>query len=110
MNGADSRALVAAEMVAGFAVENGLATLVGVRTAGRLVAPSAFKVGEGYRVVLPVAAFFTWAGTNLEGRGVEPTESVHLSLDALREGHDTQVARARSLLSGVGNVSMTSMN
>ncbi len=58
----------AAEMVAAFASENSLATLVGPRTAGRLVASSAFKVGEGYRIVLPVAAFFTWAGTNLEGR------------------------------------------
>ncbi len=57
----------AAEMVAAFASENGLATLVGTKTAGRLVAASAYKVGEGYRVILPVGAFFTWAGTNLEG-------------------------------------------
>lgn len=106
----NEHAASAAEMVAGFAAENGLATLVGTRTAGRLVASSAFKVGEGYRVLLPVAAFFTWAGTNLEGRGVEPTQSEPLSLDALREGHDTQIARARSLLSGVGSVSMTSIN
>jgi C-terminal processing protease CtpA/Prc len=106
----NEHAASAAEMVAGFAAENGLATLVGTRTAGRLVASSAFKVGEGYRVLLPVAAFFTWAGTNLEGRGVEPTQSEPLSLDALREGHDTQVARARSLLSDVGDISMASMN
>jgi hypothetical protein len=39
-------------MVAAFASENGLATLVGTRTAGRLVAASAYKIGEGYRVVL----------------------------------------------------------
>jgi C-terminal processing protease CtpA/Prc len=41
----------AAEMVAAFASENRLATLVGAKTAGRLVATSAFKVGFGYRVV-----------------------------------------------------------
>jgi C-terminal processing protease CtpA/Prc len=46
----------AAEMVAAFASEYRLATLVGVKTAGRLVATSAFKVGMGYRLVLPVAA------------------------------------------------------
>jgi carboxyl-terminal processing protease len=90
----------AAEMVAAFAAENGLATLVGTRTAGRLVASSAFKVGEGYRVVLPVAAFFTWAGTNLEGKGIEPTYSEPLSVNDLWSSHDSQIARARSLLSG----------
>ena len=47
----------AAEMVAAFASEYRLATLVGTKTAGRLVATSAFKVGFGYRLVLPVAAY-----------------------------------------------------
>ncbi|MCC6779569.1 MAG: hypothetical protein IT537_23560 [Hyphomicrobiales bacterium] len=93
----------AAEMVAAFASENGLATLVGMRTAGRLVASSAFKVGEGYRVVLPVAAFFTWAGTNLEGHGVEPACIEPLCLDRLRSDQDNQLARARLLLSGEGD-------
>src|SRR5204862_7175293 len=62
----------AAEMVAAFAFEYRVATLVGAKTAGRLVATSAFKVGFGYRVALPVAAYFTWQGTNLEGRGLVP--------------------------------------
>jgi hypothetical protein len=57
----------AAEMVAAFASEYRLATLVGTTTAGQLVATSAFKVGFGYRVVMPVATYFTWHGTNLEG-------------------------------------------
>ena len=89
----------AAEMVAAFASENRLATLVGAKTAGRLVASSAFKVGEGYRVVLPVAAFFTWAGTNLEGKGVESTHNLPVSLESLQTGEDTQIARAQPLLS-----------
>src|SRR6185295_12705173 len=63
----------AAEMVAGFASESGLATLVGVKTPGRLVATSAFKVGFGFRIVIPVATYYTWQGTNLEGRGLVPT-------------------------------------
>lgn len=63
----------AAEMVAAFASEYRLATLVGVKTPGRLVATSAFKVGCGYRVALPVAAYYTWKGRRLEGRGVLQT-------------------------------------
>jgi len=84
----------AAEMVAGFASEYGLATIVGVKTAGRLVATSAFKVGFGYRVVLPVAAYYTWHGTNLEGRGVMPDIEEPLLPDALWNGQDNQLARA----------------
>ena len=32
------------------------------------VAMSAFKVGFGYRVVMPVATYFTWKNANLEGQ------------------------------------------
>jgi carboxyl-terminal processing protease len=84
----------AAEMVAAFASEYRLATLVGVKTAGRLVATSAFKVGMGYRVVLPVAAYYTWNGANLEGKGVVPTVEEPLSTDGLLNGKDNQLARA----------------
>jgi C-terminal processing protease CtpA/Prc len=91
----------AAEMVAAFASEYGLATLVGVKTAGRLVATGAFKVGFGYRVVLPVAAYFTWRGTNLEGRGVTPDIEEPLSPEALWNSHDNQLERARALLAEV---------
>ena len=84
----------AAEMVAAFASEYRLATLVGVKTAGRLVATSAFKVGMGYRLVLPVAAYYTWNGTNLEGAGVGPTIEEPLSTDGLLNGEDNQLTRA----------------
>lgn len=84
----------AAEMVAAFASEYRLATLVGTKTPGRLVATSAFKVGLGYRVVLPVAAYFTWQGTNLEGRGVTPDIEEPISPEALWNGEDNQLNRA----------------
>jgi carboxyl-terminal processing protease len=84
----------AAEMVAAFASENRLATLVGVKTPGRLVATSAFKVGLGYRVVLPVAAYFTWNGTNLEGHGLAPDIEEPLSPEAVWSGEDNQLRRA----------------
>ncbi|MGH9162200.1 MAG: S41 family peptidase [Vicinamibacteraceae bacterium] len=95
---ANQHSASAAEMVAAFASEYKLATLVGVKTAGRLVATSAFKVGHGYRVVLPVATYFTWHDNNLEGRGVVPDVEEPLSADALRAGEDTQLQRARACL------------
>jgi C-terminal processing protease CtpA/Prc len=78
----------AAEMVSAFAQENRLATLVGTRTAGRLVAASAFKVGHGYRVALPVAEYYTWAGARLEGVGVEPDVASPIEPEALTQGAD----------------------
>ena len=84
----------AAEMVAAFASEYRLATLVGTTTAGRLVATSAFKVGFGYRVVMPVATYFTWQGTNLEGRGLQPTIEEPFSFEASVQGRDNQLERA----------------
>jgi C-terminal processing protease CtpA/Prc len=94
----------AAEMVAAFASEYQLATLVGAKTAGRLVATSAFKVGFGYRVVLPVAAYFTWHGTNLEGRGVIPNIEEPISPEALWNGEDNQLKRAVAHLNQLASV------
>lgn len=84
----------AAEMVAAFASEYRLATLVGTKTAGRLVATSAFKVGFGYRLMIPVAKYYTWHDTNLEGGGVAPDIEEAVSTEGLRAGHDNQLARA----------------
>ena len=90
----------AAEMVAAFASEYRLATLVGTKTPGRLVATSAFKVGHGYRVALPVAAYYTWKGTNLEGRGVVPDIEQPIETAALWQGQDTQLQRAMVVATG----------
>ena len=84
----------ASEMVAAFAAENGLATIVGTKTAGRLMAASAFKVGLGYRVVLPIAAYKTWQGKMLEGVGVSPHIEAAFKPEADFRNMDTQLATA----------------
>lgn len=99
----NEHAASAAEMVAAFASEYRLATLIGVKTPGRLVATSAFKVGFGYRLVIPVAAYFTWHGTNIEGQGVQPDIEEPLCAEALRGGEDTQLQRAHAYLTQLGS-------
>lgn len=96
----NEHAASAAEMVAAFASEYRLATLVGAKTAGRLVATSAFKVGFGYRLVLPVGAYYTWHDNNLEGRGVAPDVDEPVSPDALWKGEDNQLKRALECVTG----------
>ncbi len=58
----DRHTASAAEMITIFAKENKLATIVGERTAGRLLSATSVKVGHDYRLALPTGAYYTWQG------------------------------------------------
>jgi carboxyl-terminal processing protease len=88
----------AGEMIAAFAKENNLATIVGTTTAGRLLSGSVFKVGHGFILGLPVAAYLTWEGVLLEGKGLSPHIEVELPSEALKEGRDPQMEQALGLV------------
>jgi carboxyl-terminal processing protease len=62
----------AAEMIVAFARENQLATIVGEKTAGRLLSATSVKVGNGFRLAMPTGAYYTWNGLVLEGTPMEP--------------------------------------
>src|SRR3989475_5680087 len=91
----------AGEMVAAFAEENKLATIVGTKTPGRLLSGSTLRVGAGYILGLPVAAYLTWQGRLIEGKGVSPGVPVALSPEQLIAGQDTQMQRALELAKGM---------
>ena len=91
----------AGEMVAAFAEENGLATIVGTKTAGRLLSGSAFKAGFGYMVGVPVAAYLTWEGRLIEGKGVSPSIKVEMKPEQLLAGEDPQMERALETVRGM---------
>jgi carboxyl-terminal processing protease len=80
----------AGEMVAGFARENKLATIVGVKTAGRLLGGKGFNVGDNYKLVIPIGGYQTWNGLRFEGNGILPDVLV----DWLPIEPDIQLARA----------------
>jgi len=84
----------AAEMLAQFAQENRLATIIGTKTPGRLVSRSAFKIGHDYRLVMPIAAYESWNGVRIEGKGIEPEVHADWSFDAALNGEDTQLNKA----------------
>jgi C-terminal processing protease CtpA/Prc len=83
-----------AEIVAGFAREHGLATIVGEQTAGRLLGWSTFRLEHGFRLALPVSNYLTWDGKCFEGEGIRPDVEVGFSPDAAREGRDNQLEQA----------------
>lgn len=68
----DRHTASAAEMIVAFARENNLATIVGEKTAGRLLSATSIKVGKGFRLALPTGAYYTWKGSVLEGTPIEP--------------------------------------
>lgn len=84
----------AAEMVAAFAKENRLATLVGTTTAGEVMGGANFTVGEGYRLRIPVTTWQTWNGTAIEGVGVSPDIPVDFCAQELAQGNDPQLTEA----------------
>ena len=88
-------------MVAAFAEENELATIVGAKTPGRLLSGSAFKAGFGYIVGLPVAAYLTWEGKLIEGKGVTPNVTVEMKPEQLLGGEDPQMQKALEVVSGM---------
>jgi carboxyl-terminal processing protease len=84
----------AAEMLVQFAQENGLGTVVGNKTPGRLVSRSAFKIGNDYRIVIPIGAYVSWRGTRIEGKGITPDVPVDWSYEEALHGRDNQMSKA----------------
>ncbi len=85
-------------MVAAFAEENKLATIVGAKTAGRLLSGTTFRAGNGYILGLPVAAYLTWQGSLIEGKGVEPDAVIENTPESLGAGADTQLDGALEIV------------
>lgn len=84
----------AAEMVASFAKQNHLATLVGAKTAGEVLGGANFRLASGYQLRMPVAGWYTWEGQCIEGKGVEPDVSIEILPEALVRGVDNQLVTA----------------
>lgn len=92
-----------AEMVAQFAQENHLATVVGMKTSGRVVTRRASRLGFGYRLVVPIAAYVSAKGTEINGSGVTPDITIPWSFEDAAAGIDSQLEAGLEVLSVVNN-------
>jgi C-terminal processing protease CtpA/Prc len=90
----DRHTASAAEMIVAFARENNLATVIGEKTAGKLLSATSVKVGQGFRLALPTGAYYTWNGSVLEGTPIEPEERVEFDWRLRRSGIDAQLEHA----------------
>jgi hypothetical protein len=73
-------------MIVAFARENRLATIVGEKTAGRLLSATSVKVSNGFRLAMPTGAYYTWNGLVLEGTPMEPDELIDFNWRERRSG------------------------
>jgi carboxyl-terminal processing protease len=90
----------AAEMVALFAQERDLATIVGMPTPGRLVSHRGFDIGHGFTLVIPTAAYVSWMGTRLDGHGIDPDVPEDWSYEEIVGEHcDVQLQKAYEVMS-----------
>jgi hypothetical protein len=74
--------------------------IVGKKTPGRLLSGTTFRVKPGYILGLPMAAYLTWQGKLIEGKGETPSVPVELSPGYLFAGYDPQ-RQAVEVVSGM---------
>ena len=91
----------AAEMVANFAVENKLATTVGVKTPGNVLGARNFPLAGNYWLRIPVFGWYTPKGLSVEGTGVVPDVLVEAATEALRTGLDNQMLKALEVVTAL---------
>ncbi len=95
----DHHTASAAEMIVAFARENNLATVIGEKTAGRLLSATSVKVGKGFRLALPTGVYRTWSGSVYEGNPIEPDIALQFDWrDRRLRGIDSQLEGTVELL------------
>jgi hypothetical protein len=87
----------AGEMVAAFASENHLATIVGTETAGRLIPGPDFRSATATCWSCE-AQYITWHGHRFEGSGIKADLKVPWSPEQFAAGGDNQIESALKLL------------
>ena len=82
------------EIVAGFAKEHQLATLIGTPTAGKLLGFATVSLPHQCFFTLPTVNYLTWSGKSFEGSGVVPDIHVLFEPEVALSGADPQLEAA----------------
>ncbi len=84
----------AAEMVASFAKEHRVATLVGTKTSGQVLGGANFSMPGGYTLRIPVAGWYSPSGACIEGCGISADIPMTMASDVIAAGRDEQLESA----------------
>ena len=91
----------ASEILAGAIQDYGKGTLIGTTTYGKGIVQKIHRLEDGTALKLTVSAYFTPAGRNIHGTGIEPDIVLEYDYDANEaDGTDNQVDKAIEILEG----------
>jgi carboxyl-terminal processing protease len=88
----------AAEMIAAFARNENAARVIGTRTPGEVLGAANFHVGGGYRLRMPVTAWYTAKNELVEGTGVAVESEKANTIDSLLSRRDLPMEAAMQAL------------
>jgi len=90
----------AAEIFAAVMQDHGRATVLGRPTAGAVLASWSYELADGGQLQLSREDYLAPKGRRLEGRGVEPDQTVPRTLADLRAGRDRDIEAALRWMGG----------
>lgn len=91
----------ASEILAGAIQDYNKGTLVGTTTYGKGIVQRIHSLDDGTAIKLTVSAYFTPAGRNIHGIGIEPDIELEYDYEAYEaDGSDNQVDKAIEILEG----------
>lgn len=95
----DSNSASASEVLSGALKDHGKATLVGTTTFGKGIVQTIRTLKDGSAIKLTISAYYTPAGNNIHGTGIEPDVVVEFDGEAYRaDGYDNQLEKAKEVL------------
>ena len=96
----DRNSASASEVLSGALKDHKKATLVGTTTFGKGIVQTIRTLPDGSAVKLTISAYYTPAGTNIHGTGIEPDVVVEFDSEAYYENDfDNQLEKAKEVLS-----------
>lgn len=95
----DGNSASASEVLSGALKDHDKATLVGTTTFGKGIVQTIRTLRDGSAVKLTISAYYTPAGNNIHGTGIEPDVVVEFDGEAYYEnGYDNQLEKAKEVL------------
>lgn len=95
----------ASEILAGAIKDYDMGTLLGTTTYGKGIVQQAIPLSDGSAVKLTISTYYTPAGINIHGTGIEPHEVCEFDAERYygEEAYDNQLGRARELMAELLN-------
>ena len=88
----------ASEIVSGALKDNGVATLMGVKSYGKGSVQQLISLSGGGSLKVTIARWYTPNGKNIDNEGIEPDTKVERTLDDIKSGNDPQLDAAKTYL------------